>query len=88
MRTATLILIGLALLAISVLIAKRVDKPGGTVVEETTLGFITIWFLAIATILWAGVAKGGYTFREELPFAVLVFAVPAAAAVLIRRKAT
>lgn len=86
MRTATIILSGLALLAISVLIARRVGKPGGTTVEETTLGFITFWFLATATNLWAGVAKGGYTFREEMPIAALIFAIPAAAAALIRRR--
>ncbi len=88
MRTTIIILTGLALLAISVLIARHVGKPGGTTIEETTLGFITFWFLAAATNLWAGVAKGGYTFREEIPIAVLTFVIPAAAAAVIRRKAS
>ncbi len=86
MRTAMIILIGIASWSISVGLARRLGKPGGTAVEDATLAFITVWFLATATNLWAGVAKAGYTLREELPIAALIFCVPAAMAFLVRRR--
>jgi hypothetical protein len=33
-----------------------------------------------------GVAKAGYSFREELPIFVLIFALPVAVAVLLKWK--
>jgi hypothetical protein len=50
--------------------------------------FIPVW-LVIATVnLWIGVAKAGYSVREELPILFVVFAVPAAlAGVVIWRLA-
>jgi hypothetical protein len=33
--------------------------------------------------MWIGVAKAGYSVAEEAPIFLLVFAVPAAAAVLV-----
>ncbi len=86
MRAAILILIGTASWAICLGLAQWLGKPGGTAVEDTTLAFITVWFLATATNLWAGVAKAGYTLREELPLAALIFGVPAAIAFLVRRR--
>ena len=67
MRTAIIIFSGVAIWAISFGLARRLGKPGGTAVDDATLAFITIWFLVAATNMWAGVAKAGYTFREELP---------------------
>jgi len=86
MRTAIFILSGLACWAISIGLARWLGKPGGTAVEDTTRAFITIWFLSTATTLWVGVAKAGYTFREELPIAVLIFGVPAVIAFFVRRR--
>jgi hypothetical protein len=34
--------------------------------------------------MWIGVSKAGYSVAEELPILALLFAVPAAAAVLVR----
>ena len=42
--------------------------------------FVPAWFLLACANLWIGVAKAGYTMREELPILLLVFAVPAAVA--------
>jgi hypothetical protein len=36
--------------------------------------------------MWIGVARAGYSFREELPIFLLIFLVPAAAAAFIRWK--
>ena len=35
--------------------------------------------------MWLGVARAGYSFKEELPF-LLIFVLPATAAVLVRWK--
>lgn len=86
MRTAIIILSGVAIWAVSIGLARRFGKPGGTAVEDATLAFITIWFLAAATNMWAGVAKAGYTFREELPVFAAIFGIPAATAFLVRRR--
>lgn len=86
MRTAIIILGGIVSWAVCIGLARRFGKPGGAAVEDTTLAFITVWFLATATSLWASVAKAGYTLREELPIAALIFGVPAAIAFLVRRR--
>jgi hypothetical protein len=37
-------------------------------------------------IVWMGVTNAGYSFREELPIFLLIFALPAAVAVLVKWK--
>ena len=86
MRTAIIILSGVAIWAISIALARRFGKAGGSAVADTTLAFVTFWLLATATNLWVGVAQAGYSLREELPIAVLIFGVPAAVAVIARWK--
>jgi hypothetical protein len=84
MRTAMIILGGIAIWAVSLGLARRFGKPGGDAVADTTLAFITIWFLAAATNLWVGVAQAGYTVREELPIMLAIFGVPAGIAALVK----
>jgi hypothetical protein len=36
--------------------------------------------------MWVGVAKAGYSFTEELPIFLLIFAVPAAVAIVLKWK--
>jgi hypothetical protein len=86
MRTAIIILTGSAIWAVSLVLAKRFGKPGGDAVADTTLAFITFWFLAAATNLWSGVAHTGYTLRDELPIFALIFGVPAGLAAFVKQK--
>ncbi len=86
MRTAILILGGMLIWAVSVVLARRYGKPGGTAVEDATLAFITFWLLAAMTNMWVGVTQAGYSFREELPVFAMIFGVPAAIAVYAGRK--
>ena len=76
MRTAINIAAGLVLAALFVF--------GGRFIGQTAaLGakiFIALWFIAAALNMWLGVAKAGYSFMEELPIFLAIFAVPAAAA--------
>jgi hypothetical protein len=45
--------------------------------------FIALWFIAAALNMWMGVSKAGYSFMEELPIFLAIFALPAAAAGLV-----
>ncbi len=85
MRTAIIILCGIVLWAVSVMLAKRFGKPGGTAVADTTLAFITVWLLATLTSLWIGVAHGGYSLQEGIPVFIAIFAVPAAIAAIVQK---
>ena len=50
----------------------------------STWTFVLVWLAVAALNMWTGVAKAGYSVGEELPIFVLLFAVPAAAAILIK----
>ena len=75
MRTAIIIAAGL-LIAALFLFAGRFFGRG----RESMLIFIALWFIAAAVNMWVGVSKAGYSFMEELPIFLAIFAVPAAVA--------
>jgi hypothetical protein len=45
--------------------------------------FIPVWLVVAAINLWLGVSRAGYSLRDEAPIFLLVFIVPAAAALLV-----
>jgi len=45
---------------------------------------LSLCLAATGPNMWIGVAKAGYSIADELPILLLLFAVPAAAAVLVR----
>jgi hypothetical protein len=75
---------GLLLLGLF-LLAGRFLSAGAPVAGMATGArwFIPVWLLGAGINLWVGVAKAGYSVSEEAPIFVLVFAVPAAVAVLV-----
>ena len=86
MRTLIIIFCGLGLWALGVGLARHFGKPGGSAMSDTTLAFNTFWLLATVTNLWVGVAKAGFSVRDELPIAALIFAVPMAVALIAKWK--
>ena len=84
MRTAIILGIGLALLAVCLGIGWM--SGGATRMKSATLVFIAIWFVATAVNMYVGVARAGYSFMEELPIFLLLFGVPAIIAVVLRYK--
>ena len=76
MRSAIIILGGLALAALFVFGARFFGQTAALGAKI----FIPLWFIAAALNMWVGVAKAGYSFMEELPIFLAIFAVPAAAA--------
>ena len=86
MQILVLILVGVALWAVSVGLARRFGVDGGSALADATLGFITVWFLALATSLWVNVAKGQHTLRELLPASALSFGLPALLAAVVQYR--
>lgn len=84
LHTVKVILGGLVLLAVCLLIARSIGGPTpATALATATKAFLPVWLVAAGINMWLGVRKAGYSVREELPFFVIVFAVPAAVALLV-----
>ncbi len=86
MRTTIIILGGFALLAACILGARLFGGSAATPVGAAVAIFIAAWFAVSAINMWFGVARAGYSFQEELPIFLLIFLVPAAAAIFVRWK--
>jgi len=84
MRTLIIIGIGFALLGLC--LGAGWMAGGAAKLKVGALLFIGLWFIAAAVNMYVGVARAGYSFMEELPIFLLIFAVPSIAAVLLRWK--
>jgi hypothetical protein len=84
MHTLRVIVGGFILLAICLLIGRLIggQVPPGGMIGAAKL-FIPLWLLVAGVNLWIGVTRAGYTVAEEAPIFLVVFAVPAAVAVLL-----
>jgi hypothetical protein len=84
MHTVKVIAGGFVLLALCLLAGRLVGGPAPAVgVAGAARLFIPLWLVAAAINLWIGVSKAGYTVAEEAPIFLVVFAVPAAVALLL-----
>ena len=86
MRTALFLLAGFLLLAAALLLGRLLSSnyPGATLVA--TLAYLALWLIIAAVNMWMGVAKAGYSAAEELPIFLLIFALPAAVALVLKWK--
>ena len=86
MRTALFLVAGFLLLAASLLVGRlfSANYPGATV--AATAAYVALWFVIAGANMWIGVAKAGYSINEELPIFLLIFGLPAAAAVVLKWK--
>ena len=84
MRTISFLVAGLLLMGAFLLIGRLFSTQFGEASRVSLWGFVAVWLIVAAANMWAGVAKAGYSVVEELPIFLLVFAVPAAAALLIK----
>jgi hypothetical protein len=85
-RTLIIILIGFAVWAVCLGIAKFIANASAASVNIATAIFVVIWLLAAAGNMWMGVTQAGYAFRDELPIFLLIFLVPVATAILVKWK--
>jgi hypothetical protein len=83
MRTAIIILGGLALLGLALLVARWTGGSGTGPMVTAAKVFLPVWLVVALVNMWMGVARAGYSVTEELPIFLLIFAVPAAIAGLV-----
>lgn len=84
MRTLIIIGIGFALLGLC--LGAGWFAGGAAKLKMGALLFVGLWFIAAAVNMYVGVARAGYSFMEELPIFLLIFAVPSIVALLLRWK--
>ena len=86
MRTLWILAGGFALLAVAFGVAKTLPGGGPLGATGTIALFLVVWLVLAAANMYLGVTQAGYSVREELPVFLLIFLVPAAAALLLRWK--
>lgn len=77
---------GFALLALCLLMGRALAPSFVMGVANAVRIFIPLWLIASALNMWVGVSRAGYSVREEAPIFLVVFAVPAALALLVLWK--
>jgi hypothetical protein len=75
MHTLMVMAGGLALLAVCLLVGRYTGGIG-----KGALAFIPLWLIGAAINMWIGVNRAGYSYADEFPIFLLIFAVPAALA--------
>jgi len=81
-HTVIVIAIGFVLLAICALIGRGVGTSPGTAL----IVFLPLWLLGAAINMYLGVKRAGYSVRDEFPIFLIVFVIPAAAALIVSWK--
>lgn len=78
MHTIKILAGAFALLAVCVAIGGYMRS-----LRKGALVFIPLWLVGAAINMWVGVTRAGYTYAEELPIFLVVFAIPAVAAAVL-----
>lgn len=84
MRSLLFLVAGLLLMGGSLLLGKLFAGQQPEATRIATWAFIAVWLVIAGANMWAGIAKAGYPVSDELPIFLLIFAVPAAAALLVK----
>ena len=83
MRTLIIIIGGFLLLALCLGAARLLGGADTAMMRKAVWVFLVLWFCAAAINMWIGVSRADYPFMEELPIFLLIFSLPAAAALII-----
>jgi hypothetical protein len=86
MRTALFLAAGFLLLGAALLLGKLFSSHYPGAPFAATVAYVALWLIIAGANVWIGVAKAGYSVAEEAPIFLLIFGLPAAAAVLIKWK--
>jgi hypothetical protein len=86
MRTGLFLLAGLLLLAGFFVLGKLFSQNFPSAMLVAAAGFVALWLTLTGFNMWVGVAKAGYSVSEELPVLLVLFGVPAAAAIGLKWK--
>jgi hypothetical protein len=81
MHTVIVLAVGFAVL-LSCAVAGRVfgGPPGAA---TGALVFLPLWFIGAGINMYIGVKRAGYSVADEAPIFLVVFAIPAAAALIL-----
>lgn len=86
MRTALFLAAGFLLLAGFAILGRLFVEGFKEAPTAAILAFVALWLALTGANMWVGVTKAGYSVMAELPIFLLLFAVPAAAAALVKWK--
>jgi len=81
MHTVIVIAIGLGLLGLCALVG-RLFFGGSSGTATAALVFLPLWLIGAGINMYIGVTHAGYSVADEAPIGLVVFAIPAAAALL------
>ena len=84
MRTILFLITGFLLLAVCFLLGRLFSANYPSAMTAMTVAFLCLWLVISGFNLWVGVAKAGYSLGDEQPIFFLIFAVPAAVALLVK----
>jgi hypothetical protein len=83
MHTIKIVSGGFLLLAIFLFVARYLEGAHAGATRNAAKYFLPSWLVIAGVNMWFGVSRAKYSVREEIPIFVLVFAVPAIAALLV-----
>lgn len=86
MRTAFIFISGLLIFFGLFFYSRLFLQHFPNAVTTATYSFVALWLAATAFNMWVGVSHAGYSFREELPIMLLLFALPVVVALVVRWK--
>jgi hypothetical protein len=81
MHTIIVLAIGFALLGLCALTGRVLGNTSG--IATAALIFLPLWLVGAGINMYMGVQRAGYSVADEAPIFLLVFSVPAAAAVIL-----
>ena len=84
MHTLITVAIGLAVLGVCALAGHVLGGTSGT--ATAALVFLPLWLVAAGVNMYLGVKRAGYSVADEAPIFLVVYALPAAAALLVYFK--
>jgi hypothetical protein len=82
MHTIMVLAGGFLLLSLCVLLG-RLAGGSDEAMAKGAIAFLPLWLIGAAVNMWVGVAKAGYSVKEELPIFIVIFVVPAAVALVV-----
>ena len=86
MRTIIFIVCGFLLWGACLGAARLILGMGAASMATATVVFVAAWFIVAAINMAVGILKAGYSFGEEFPIFLLIFAFPALAAIFVNWK--
>jgi hypothetical protein len=86
MRTGIFIVCGLLLWGLCLGAARLLSGANASAMALATWIFTLLWLLVAGANMWMGISKAGYSFSEEFPIFLLIFALPVLAAVFVKWK--